>query len=40
MIDETLQTIPEESHDETVLIVSAHSLPEKIKKQTTHIQIN
>ncbi|MFI3131711.1 ferrochelatase, partial [Mammaliicoccus sciuri] len=32
MIDETLQTIPEESHDETVLIVSAHSLPEKIKK--------
>ncbi|MFP6334160.1 ferrochelatase, partial [Bacillus subtilis] len=32
MINDTLQMIPKESHDETVLIVSAHSLPEKIKK--------
>lgn len=32
MINDSLQMIPEESHDETVLIVSAHSLPEKIKK--------
>ena len=26
-INETLNQIPEEEHDETVLIVSAHSLP-------------
>ncbi|RPF58331.1 ferrochelatase [Abyssicoccus albus] len=32
IINETLQNIPESEHDETALIVSAHSLPEKIKE--------
>ncbi|MBI5975798.1 ferrochelatase [Staphylococcus canis] len=33
-VDETLAEIPEEAHNDTVLIVSAHSLPEKMIKES------
>ena len=32
-VDDTLKSIPEDELDDTVLIVSAHSLPEKIKEK-------
>ena len=39
-INETLNQIPEEEHDETVLIVSAHSLPKGLIERMIHILKN